>query len=135
MPGIVWDESLKLGIREIDEQHERLIRYVNDLYVSMKEGKAKERAAMILEDLTRYAEVHFDAEERLMRLHDFPDFALHKLEHGNFVNKVNRLTRDFSGRQVSVTLDLMHFLRDWVTNHIKNTDRKYAPFLKKKGVS
>lgn len=134
MPRIEWDESFVLGIREIDEQHRRLVGYLNELSSAMKEGRAKERVVFILEDLTRYAETHFAAEEKLMKSHGYPDFSLHQLEHGNFVNKVNRLAREFDVSQVSVTLDLMKFLQEWITGHIRNTDRKYAPFLKKKGV-
>jgi len=135
MPVIRWDESLKVGISEIDEQHQRLIGYINDLQTAMLEGKARDRVALVLEDLIAYADVHFKTEEHLMERYGYADTPLHKLEHGNFVNKVSRLMRDCDGMQISVTLDLMKFLRDWLTGHIMNTDRRYAPFLKSKGVA
>jgi hemerythrin len=37
--------------------------------------------------------------------------------------------RQFESGSVTITLDLMNFLSDWLINHIKGVDRRYVPTL------
>ncbi len=48
--------------------------------------------------------------------------------------KVLALQKEFQLGKVTITLDTMNFLQDWLTKHILGTDHKYGPYLKSKGV-
>ena len=37
------------------------------------------------------------------------------------------------GRESVLTMDVMAFLRTWLTDHIMKTDQQYAAFLKQAG--
>lgn len=42
MAFISWNDRIKVGIKEIDDQHKVLIDYINQLYDAMKARKGKE---------------------------------------------------------------------------------------------
>jgi hypothetical protein len=55
--------------------------------------------------------------------------------HEDFIQKIDALVQDFPRGRVSLSLERMAFLKDWLVEHIKGADKKYGPFLNKKGVS
>jgi hemerythrin-like metal-binding protein len=59
---------------------------------------------------------------------------MHKKEHVAFVQKVTEFKDGFEKGKLSVTVEIMHFLSDWLKNHIKGTDRKYSQFFNDKGL-
>jgi hemerythrin len=34
-----------------------------------------------------------------------------------------------------ISVSVLHFLNDWVSNHIKKTDMHYGPFFNEKGLN
>ena len=44
--------------------------------------------------------------------------------------KCSLLKADFEAGKVLLSVDLMNFLRDWLTSHILKSDKRYAPFMK-----
>ncbi len=69
-----------------------------------------------------------------MNTHGYPEFAEHKAKHEAMTQKVLALQKEFQLGKVTITLDTMNFLQDWLTKHILRTDHKYGPYLKSKGV-
>jgi hemerythrin-like metal-binding protein len=91
--------------------------------------------ARILDRLVQYTSVHFAHEERLMRLHDYPDLAAHHAEHEALTKKVVQFQNDFQSGRATMTVQVLHFLKEWLESHIAGSDRKYAPFLREKAVA
>lgn len=44
------------------------------------------------------------------------------------------LQKEIDRGDATISMELMDFLADWLTTHIKGTDKKYVPYLKGKGV-
>lgn len=131
---IQWNNNLSVGIAEIDGQHQKLIKLINDLNEAMKVGKGKEITGKIINELTNYTMSHFAAEEKYFAQFAYPDSDAHKSEHTQFVQKVAAFKQDFEQSRVGVTIPIMNFLSDWLKNHIMGSDKKYEPFLKSKGL-
>jgi hemerythrin len=131
---ITWNETFTINIKKIDDQHKRLVELINILHDSMKTGKANEVIGPILSDLLSYTAFHFSTEEKLFQEYAYPEYFRHKKEHDDLANKVKAFNNDFRAGKISVTIEVMHFLRDWLSNHILGSDQKYAPFLINKGV-
>ncbi len=129
-----WNEKYSVNIREIDEQHMKLIGMVNRLDEAMLQGKGKAALGEILAALIQYARTHFSTEERLMRANGYPEYEEHKRKHDLMTEKVAHLYRDFQDGKATITFEVMKFLKDWVDKHILGTDRQYAPFLNGKGI-
>lgn len=129
-----WKNEYSVGIGSIDAQHQNLFAIGRELYKAMSVGQGKASLARILDRLVQYTAVHFAHEERLMRLNDYPDFQAHKAEHDALTRQVLAFQADFEGGRVSLTVQLLQFLKDWLEKHIKVSDIAYAPCLKQKAV-
>ena len=132
---IEWNDNLATGVAKFDGQHKQLIVMINELHAAMGAGKGKEAMGKILTGLVNYTVTHFNDEEELMTKAGYPLLAAHKLEHKAFTAKALDLQSKFNSGNVFITVEVMHFLRDWLTNHIKGTDQKYGPFLKEKNLA
>jgi hemerythrin len=128
---IKWSGKYSIGIREIDNQHKGLVIIINELFVAMSEGKAKNKLDDIFDYLTEYTKKHFHTEEVALFKYAYPDIEQHKKEHQKFILKLKELKSDFKNDKVTVTLEVLNFLKDWLLNHILISDKKYAAHIQK----
>ena len=131
---LVWDDSLRIGIKDIDAQHQILVRMICDLHEAMRTGKGKAQVEQVVKGLEDYAVEHFGFEEGLMKKYKYPGYVHHRKEHDAFVEKVMAFGEEFRAGKVALTNEVMNFLKNWLVGHIKSTDRKYAPFFKERGL-
>ncbi|MGR3319907.1 MAG: bacteriohemerythrin [Candidatus Anammoxibacter sp.] len=130
----IWDDKYLVNIKEIDDQHKKLVDLINKLNEAMYEGQGCEMLEVVLKDLVIYTKSHFANEENLLSSNGYPDFLKHKEKHDELTGQVIDLQKQFEGGRIMITLQVMKFLKDWLSNHILDIDKKYAPFLKDKGV-
>ncbi|HKJ77385.1 MAG TPA: bacteriohemerythrin [Gammaproteobacteria bacterium] len=124
-----WSDTLKVGHAAIDGDHRRLVSLVNQLHDAMKAGKGRDQCGDVLDELIEYANTHFKREEALMERAGFEGMARHKANHDKLLEQVRRLRADFYDEKLSLTMDLMNFLKDWLNNHIMGQDKELAAFL------
>jgi hemerythrin len=135
MAVFAWSEKYSVNIREIDDQHKKLIGMVNQLHNAMRQGQGKQALDKVLKDLIQYTRTHFAAEERIMKANGYPEYDVHKEKHDKMTDKVANIYRDYQDGKASMTLDVMKFLENWVDKHIMSTDKQYMPYLNSKGVN
>lgn len=122
-----WDEGYATGIGFVDSQHQQLFELVNDLHQAMQEGKAAAAIRALLQNLHRYADTHFRQEEEMMEAARYPDLEQHRLKHGTFLEHLKEFHEGLEKGEM-VTIKVLNFLRDWIANHIRGTDRRYLPY-------
>jgi hemerythrin len=130
-----WKNEYSVNIKEIDDQHRRLVDMINELHEAMVQQKAKEALGSVLSKLVNYAATHFATEERLMQGNGYPEYAEHKEKHEKMTAKVLALQKEWQAGRTTLGIEVSQFLKDWLDKHILGTDKKYAPFLNSKGVS
>lgn len=130
-----WDETISVKIRKFDDQHKKLIGYLNDLFNAMSGGTGKEQVGKTLVSLSNYTRTHFADEEKAMSTHAFPGYAKHKKEHDAFVTKLDDFQQKHAKGDMYLTIDIMEFLQGWLIQHIKGTDKLYSDYLNEKGVN
>ena len=130
-----WRKEFSVEIGSVDAQHQALFAIAGELYSAMMAGQSKLAMGKILDRLVQYTKMHFAHEERLMQLHGYPGLEAHKAEHQALTAKVLKFQEDFKQGQVNISVQLLQFLRTWLENHIKGSDRRYSPFLKSKAVA
>ena len=128
---IKWTEEYSVGIREIDNQHKGLVIIINELFTLMTKGKAKDNLNEIFEHLTDYTKKHFLAEETMLFKYAYPEFEQHRVEHSKFIENLNKLKSDFNNGKITISLEILNFLKDWLLNHIKLSDKKYSVHISK----
>ena len=124
-----WDSDLMTGHSMIDDDHRRLIDYINELHGAMHEGHGAEAIAAVVEKLVTYTREHFGREEKLMALGGYPDVEAHLRAHRDFIAKIEEFQARLRQRSGTVSMDVLVFLRDWLTNHILKTDKGFAASL------
>lgn len=132
---IDWNDSLSVKVTEIDQQHKKLIALINELNEAMKQGKGMELLGKIVTNLISYTETHFQTEEKYFAKFGYPDAEAHKQEHADFVQKVKDFKAGFEKKKLSLTIQIMSFLSDWLRNHIMGTDKKYSRFFNDQGLT
>lgn len=124
-----WGEQYSVGYDKIDEQHQKLVGYINELHAAMLEGRGQEALVTILKKLVSYTQTHFAMEEKLMQQYNYPEYNKHKMEHEALVKKVLTVQQDMEEKSVKLTLQVMNFLKDWLAKHIMGTDKRFGKFL------
>lgn len=128
---IAWTDKLAVNVKEIDDQHKKLINIINQLNDAMNSGKGRDVLGKVLTELVNYTMYHFGTEERLMEQHKYVNSPTHKAEHQKFVDTVGDFKKKFDSGNAMLSIKIMHFLRDWLTNHIMKTDQKFGQALNK----
>jgi hemerythrin len=134
MPIILWSDKLTVGIATIDSHHQVLIDHINRLYEANRTGKAEVELGGILDKLIDYTGYHFNYEESLMAQNDYSGLPIHKSAHTALIKQVKDLQEKLNKGQSGLSIHVISFLKDWLTNHILGEDKKLGAFLVIKGV-
>jgi len=129
-----WEPRYQVGVTILDTQHKGLFDQINALHDAMQAGQGREEVAKTLAFLARYTVEHFQTEEELMRRADYPDFLEHKAIHDELTRQVLDLLARLDKGSERLTLPVMHFLRDWLSHHILELDKRMAPHLNRSGI-
>jgi hemerythrin len=129
-----WSDDLSVQVAEIDQQHQRLVALINKLHDAMLAKQGKQVSSEIIDELAAYTVYHFQAEEKYMQQFKYTKYVEHKKEHSGFVQEVEQFQKDFDSGKLGLSLEIMTFLRDWVTKHIKGTDKQYSAVFKANGL-
>ena len=128
-----WQAKYSVGIPEIDAQHKKLIALINDLFKAMRTGGGDQVMAKLFQSLLQYTEQHFTFEENLMRKGRYAGLTAHIEEHRKLIAEVHDLHRKFLAGKITITMQVMTFLKEWLQNHILGSDAKYARVLRPAG--
>lgn len=132
---ITWSDELSVGVEAFDSQHKRLVALINELHDAMSAGKGSTVLRKILSDLADYTVYHFRAEEAVLAKYEYPGYRSHRDDHDDLARQVLDFKDRFEAGKAVLSMELMKFLTEWLTNHILGADRDYTAFLNEKGVS
>ncbi|MBE9502856.1 MAG: hemerythrin family protein [Proteobacteria bacterium] len=131
---INWNDNMSVNVAEIDRQHKKLIDLINELYDGMMAGKSNEVLGKVLNELIKYTAEHFSTEERYFEKFNFPGALSHKDDHAELVKKITDFKTTFDAGKMVLSMDVMKFLKGWLTNHIQGTDKKYTTCFNENGL-
>ena len=122
---IAWGPEYELGILVIDQQHKRIVDYINTLDRLAGQPDAYLGVARILYDLVDYTESHFSFEEALMERAGYQELDDHHHVHRQFTQRIESLLRS-NEQGEDVAEALLQLLEKWLLHHILEEDRAYT---------
>jgi len=131
---MTWKDEYSVKIQTIDSQHKKLIDLLNQIYDASRVGKGKEILGKILNELVTYTKIHFATEEEFFKKFSYPGYIQHKIEHDKLTKQVTDFQEQYAIGRVTLSIEIMQFLKDWLNGHILGTDKKYSEFLNSKGL-
>jgi hemerythrin len=129
MPLVTWTDALSVGIASIDTQHKKLVGMLNELYEAVVALRGQNELTAILSGMIAYSQEHFTYEEQEMVRCEYPETKLHQAAHHAFIEFAERTEKKMRNGEFVSSVELLAYLRDWLTNHIKTVDKKYGACL------
>ncbi len=128
---LTWTPDLSVGIEVIDNQHKRIVEYINQLHEA-RLNRDRQGIARVIEELVDYTLSHFSFEESMMEEAHYRFLKPHQKVHELFVRRVSEYQQRFKlGEDVeSVAGDMQSTLVTWLMNHIRREDMDYGPAVR-----
>ncbi|MDZ7817249.1 MAG: hemerythrin family protein [Aliarcobacter sp.] len=121
-----WNDNFKMGIDEIDVQHNKLIELLNNLANILTQEESVEIESAFSE-LAQYAQYHFESEEAIWRkyLKDSDLVIAHEKSHKSFLPKVIAIRAKNDNLQDTIE-EIVLFLIRWLAFHIIDEDKRLS---------
>jgi hemerythrin len=131
-----WTSALRVGVDQIDEQHQELFRRAERLVHALKAGDRSEVEPLI-HYLSDYVVSHFECEERWMAKAEYPALEVHRDAHQRFKDDFAEMTREYQrkGPTPLVALTVHNWLADWLRQHIGGADVALAQWVNARGIA
>jgi hemerythrin len=121
-----WKDEYRIGIELIDTQHQRLFEIGQEAYELLNDEMRVDkydRIVQVLEELRQYTMYHFKCEEEYMKSISYRKFFGQKVEHDDFIKKINEVKIDgIDENQDEYLKELLAFIFDWIIEHILTKD-------------
>jgi hemerythrin len=129
-----WNESYSVHVQPMDEQHQKLFEIINTLAEAMQRAKGDDVVRDTVEQLAVYTRTHFLQEEALMRRTAYPGLAAHQEQHRRLMEDVEQYKRALEEGRSASPISLLNFVRQWLVQHIRQSDKAYSDHLNANGV-
>lgn len=127
MPLLEWDDSLDVHVDDMNDQHQVLLKMMNELYDGTAAGMTRIDAIDRLGKLFEYTVKHFKEEEEYMESIGYEGLKSHQLIHKNLIDRLTELANGFKdSTEEKLPADFFNFLKFWLSAHIKGIDMKYG---------
>ena len=97
-----WDRSFSVGVKEIDEEHKKLLGLIEALY-QIKDRDDREFVGRVLATLIDYINVHFYHEEQLLKNVGYTKYEEHHRQHVAFTKKVSEFQKSFEAGDIDLS--------------------------------
>jgi hemerythrin len=126
-----WADDMVIDHGPIDADHRHLVDMVDQLHTATSEGRGVEIVGQILEELIRYTSDHLRREEAQMEAVHFPNLEGHRKGHAHFVDSLRKLQQRYEAGHITVAAQLSSVLRDWLSLHIRRSDKELLEFIQR----
>jgi hemerythrin len=84
----------------------------------------------LIDDLKEYTIYHFEDEEKIMEMYDYPGYREQKRVHDKFIEKIRNLDlEEIDEDTQQAVLKLLDFVYNWIRTHILGMDLKIKDYF------
>lgn len=123
------DDEFIVGVPEIDAQHERLVRLVNQLNIDILGDPDSASIPKQFEELIACTNLHFETEHHLMAQSKYPGMAKHDMEHESLLETVMHMAKP---PYKDKSLLILQTIKDWLIQHIHVADKELGEYLRQR---
>jgi hemerythrin len=130
---IDWSDDYLLGVDSVDKQHKQFFTLMHRFHEQCLTSEGEDVALETLAAMKKYAAEHFEAEEGLMREHEYPRLEEHLELHAEFLDKYLELMEQANdlGPSQDLAEQIVDMVQTWLVEHIAEADVRYAAHVKK----
>lgn len=124
---VKWSKAYSVGLPEVDKDHKVLMSLLNRCISTSKQNTKNNELDTILDELLSYTQYHFEREEKIMEMCEYPPLEKHKSTHRFFISVLAQYRSEYQRGELSAD-KLLIFLINWLNTHILGTDKAAAIF-------
>ncbi len=130
---VTWQESWKIGIGALDNEHRACWQLLDEIHTAVRENNAGGRAGTLLHTLNAHIRAHFAAEEAMMVGDRYPGVAIHAMKHEHLAKQLLALIARVERAPTNLNEYALKFLLDWFQTHLVQEDRAFGVWLNEHG--
>jgi hemerythrin len=134
VPVLEWSGSLSVSVRQIDEQHKKLVEAINELNSKLRAGSSQEELKKIVEEIVYLASDNMRLEEEMMQEFHFSGFKAHLLRHAGVATKLHELKALSEQAGFVLTPEIPTVLMNCLNSHIRAVDSRYSACFNCNGI-
>lgn len=126
---IKWTSEHLTGIYDIDVNHEKLVKVLNEAYELFIIGVNVDE--LHIDELYNNMIVCFDQEEKWMAKTSYPDFLTHTAEHELFTIRFFEIRNSYE-QNANNSVELLMFYGNYINHHVRETNRRFGSYIEAK---
>lgn len=119
-----WKPEYSVGIDSMDDEHQEMMRLINDIHAELESGADADQVNQCLGDIFNTISMHFALEEKLMKDNAYDEFQAHKDDHENLLDELRDLMDDYYDNSTIGTSALEKSLSKWFSAHFSTFDAR-----------
>lgn len=116
----------------LHEEHKQLKDLLYTINTHMSKGHSIGIILKFFNNFITLASQHFKNEEKIMNISQYPEAVIHKQEHDSLINQLETMQCQLNGGQTPFGKDFIVWQKNWIEEHLSNSDKKLIDFLKTK---
>jgi len=125
MPLLEWNEKFNLGVEQFDKHHQHLVELLNCAYDTFVTDSNVEELARTLDKFFDCAIKHFRLEAQYMEETSYTEYTEHVELCRSFSAQVAVMQKDLHSGWGNLPLEMLAFLKNWLTYNILIADANY----------
>lgn len=135
MDRVIWTKELSVNVKELDEQHLKLVDFINGAEERIELGFDLTDFSNFFKEIKDYTETHFATEEKYFKQFDYEGAIEHVQIHNNIKSTILEFEERFKGNQsIGLIEEFIEHLKDLFFFHVMEYDKKYVNCFNQHGL-
>jgi len=126
---VEWRDDFKIGIEEVDFEHQELIELINESYSAAKDEDSAMDIMDFLGEIFSQISAHFALEEKVMRELKYDHYEEHKEDHERLLDSIRDIMDDYMDVSTMEEEKFGNRLSKWFTQHFSTKDARLHKFM------